>query len=131
MTGVKLKEQYISYLPLLQTLNNISVIMLLRTFNIISLILEMRKGDYVIQIKHRFNPLSQDTVPMDSRVVIDISKEQSTDMRQSVETPLTGPPDTNDAGPLDLSIKSPNPTPASSVETPQTETHSSLQMPQQ
>ena len=50
MTGVKLKEQYISYLPLLQTLNNISVIMLLRTFNIISLILDMRKGDYVIHL---------------------------------------------------------------------------------
>ena len=49
MTRVKLKEQYISYLPLIQTLNNISVIMLLRTFNIISLILDMRKGDYVIQ----------------------------------------------------------------------------------
>ena len=48
MTGVKLKEQYISYLPFLQTLNNISVIMLLRTFNIISLILDVRKGDYVI-----------------------------------------------------------------------------------
>ena len=48
MTGVKLKEQYISYLPILQTLNNISVIMLLRTFNIISLIQHMRKGDYVI-----------------------------------------------------------------------------------
>ena len=48
MTRVKLKEQYISHLPLLQTLNNISVIMLLRTFNIISLILDMRKGDYVI-----------------------------------------------------------------------------------
>ena len=48
MTGVKLKEQYISYLPLLQTLNNILVIMLLHTFNIISLILDMRKGDYVI-----------------------------------------------------------------------------------
>ena len=48
MTGVKLKEQYISYLPLLQTLNNIPVIMLLRTFNIISLILDMCKGDYVI-----------------------------------------------------------------------------------
>ena len=50
MTGVKLKEQYISYLPLLQTLNNISVIMLLRTFNIISLILDVRRGDYVIPI---------------------------------------------------------------------------------
>ena len=50
MTGVKLKEQYISYLPLLQTLNNISVIMLLCTFNIISLILDMRKGDYVITL---------------------------------------------------------------------------------
>ena len=48
MTGIKLKEQYISYLPLIQTLNNISVIMLLRTFNIISLILALRKGDYVI-----------------------------------------------------------------------------------
>ena len=48
MTRVKLKEQYISYLPLLQTLNNSSVIMLLRTFNIISLILDVRKGDYVI-----------------------------------------------------------------------------------
>ena len=48
MTGVKLKEQYISYLPLLQTLKNISVVMLLHTFNIISLILDMRKGDYVI-----------------------------------------------------------------------------------
>ena len=53
MTGVKLKEQYISYLPLLQTLNNISVIMLLRTFNIISLILDMRKDDYVIQQVHK------------------------------------------------------------------------------
>ena len=52
MTGVKLKEQYISYLSLLQTLNNISVIMLLRTFNIISLILDVRRGDYVIL---RFN----------------------------------------------------------------------------
>ena len=50
MTGVKLKEQYISCLPLLQTLNNISVIMLLHTFNIISLILDMRKGDYVIHV---------------------------------------------------------------------------------
>ena len=50
MTGVKLKEQYISYLPLLQTLNNISVIMLLCTFNIISLILDMRKGDFVITV---------------------------------------------------------------------------------
>ena len=50
MTRVKLKEQYISYLPLLQTLNNISVIMLLRTFNIISLILDVRKGDYVIVV---------------------------------------------------------------------------------
>ena len=49
MTRVKLKEQYISYLPFLQTLNNISVIMLLRTFNIISLILDVRKGDYVIE----------------------------------------------------------------------------------
>ena len=49
MTRVKLKEQYISYLSLLQTLNNISVIMLLRTFNIISPILEVRRGDYVIQ----------------------------------------------------------------------------------
>ena len=48
MTRVKLKEQYISYLPLLQTLNNISVIMLLRTFNIISPILDVRRGDYVI-----------------------------------------------------------------------------------
>ena len=48
MTGTKLKEQYISHLPFLQTLNNISVIMLLCTFNIISLILDMRKGDYVI-----------------------------------------------------------------------------------
>ena len=50
MTGVKLKEQYISYLSLLQTLNNISVIMLLRTFNIISPILDVRKGDYVIHL---------------------------------------------------------------------------------
>ena len=50
MTGVKLKEQYISYLPLLQTLNNISVIMLLRTFNIISLILDMCKVNYVIYL---------------------------------------------------------------------------------
>ena len=50
MTRVKLKEQYISYLSLLQTFNNISVIMLLRTFNIISLILDVRKGDYVIFI---------------------------------------------------------------------------------
>ena len=49
MTRVKLKEQYISYLSPLQTLNNISVIMLLRTFNIISLILDVRKGDYVIK----------------------------------------------------------------------------------
>ena len=49
MTGVKLKEQYISYLPLLQTLNNISVIMHLRAFNIILLILDVRKGDYVIK----------------------------------------------------------------------------------
>ena len=48
MTGVKLKEQYISYLQFLQTLNNISVIMLLRSFNIISLMLDMCKGDYVI-----------------------------------------------------------------------------------
>ena len=48
MTRVKLKEQYISYLSLLQTLNNISVIMLLRTFNIISPILDVRRGDYVI-----------------------------------------------------------------------------------
>ena len=48
MTRVKLKEQYISYLPLLQILNNISIIMLLYTFNIISLILDMRKSDYVI-----------------------------------------------------------------------------------
>ena len=54
MTSVKLKEQYISYLPLIQTLNNISVIMLLGTFNIISLILDMRKGDYVIKLnRHR------------------------------------------------------------------------------
>ena len=51
MTGVKLKEQYISYLPLLQTLNNISVIMLLHTLNIISLILDMCKGDYVINCR--------------------------------------------------------------------------------
>ena len=49
MTRVKLKEQYISYLSLLQTLNNISVIMPLRTFNIISLILDVRRGDYVIK----------------------------------------------------------------------------------
>ena len=48
MTGVMLKEQYISYLPLLQTLNNISVIMLLHPFNIISLIPSMCKGNYVI-----------------------------------------------------------------------------------
>ena len=44
------KEQYISYLPLLQTLNNISVIMLLYTFNIISLILSMCKGNYFIPL---------------------------------------------------------------------------------
>ena len=50
MTGVKLKEQYIPYLSLLQTLNNISVIMLLRTFNIISPILHVRRGDYVIHL---------------------------------------------------------------------------------
>ena len=50
MTRVKLKEQYISYLSPLQTLNNISVIMLLHTFNIISLILDVRKGDYVIHL---------------------------------------------------------------------------------
>ena len=50
MTGVKLKEQYVSYLPLLQTLNNISVIMLLRTFNIISLTLDTCKGDYGIPV---------------------------------------------------------------------------------
>ena len=48
MTGVMLKEQYISHLPLLQSLNSISVIMLLHTFNIISLILSMCKGNYVI-----------------------------------------------------------------------------------
>ena len=48
MTRVKLKEQYISYLSLLQTFNNISVIMLLHTFNIISPILDVRRGDYVI-----------------------------------------------------------------------------------
>ena len=53
MTRVKLKEQYIPYLSLLQTLNNISVIMLLRTFNIISLILDVRKGDYVITVLYR------------------------------------------------------------------------------
>ena len=51
MTRVKLKEQYISYLSLLQTFNNISVIMLLHTFNIISPILDVRRGDYVIVIK--------------------------------------------------------------------------------
>ena len=50
MTRVKLKEQYISYLSLLQTFNNISVIMLLRTFNIISPILDVRRGDYVITV---------------------------------------------------------------------------------
>ena len=50
MTGAMLKEQYISYLPLLQTLNNISVIMLLHTFNIISLIPSMCKGNYVIHL---------------------------------------------------------------------------------
>ena len=50
MTGAMLKEQYISYLPLLQTLNNISVIMLLHTFNIISLIPRMCKGNYVIYL---------------------------------------------------------------------------------
>ena len=48
MTGAMLKEQYISYLPLLQTLYNILVIMLLHTFNIISLIPSMCKGNYVI-----------------------------------------------------------------------------------
>ena len=44
------KEQYLSYLPLSQTLINISVIMLLHTFNIISLIPSMRKGNYVIPV---------------------------------------------------------------------------------
>ena len=43
-----LKEQYISYLQLPQTLNDISVIMFLHTFNIISLIPSTRKGNYVI-----------------------------------------------------------------------------------
>ena len=51
MTRVKLKEQYISYLSLLQTFNNISVIMLLRTFNIISPIQDVRRGDYVILVR--------------------------------------------------------------------------------
>ena len=53
MTRVKLKEQYISYLSLLQAFNNISVIMLLRTFNIISSLLDVRRGDYVIQLNVR------------------------------------------------------------------------------
>ena len=48
MTGAMIKEQYISYLPLLQTFNNISVIMLLHSFNIISLIPSLCKGNYVI-----------------------------------------------------------------------------------
>ena len=50
MTRVKLKEQNIAYLSLLQTFNNISVIMLLRTFNIISPLLDVRRGDYVIHL---------------------------------------------------------------------------------
>ena len=57
MTRVKLKEQYISYLSLLQTFNNISVIMLLHTFNIISPILDVRRGDYVILLSVRLNVL--------------------------------------------------------------------------
>ena len=57
MTRVKLKEQYISYLSLLQTFNNISVIMRLHTFNIISPILDVRRGDYVI--KHEYQESSQ------------------------------------------------------------------------
>ena len=43
------KEQYISYLPLSKTRNNISVLMFLLTFIIIPLIPSMRKGNYVIQ----------------------------------------------------------------------------------
>ena len=43
-----LKEQYISYLPLLQTFNNISAIILLHTFNIISFLPSMCKGNYII-----------------------------------------------------------------------------------
>ena len=34
MTGVMLKEQYMSYCSFLQILNNVSIIMLLYTFNI-------------------------------------------------------------------------------------------------
>ena len=49
MTGVMLKEQYISYLPLLQTFNSISFIMFFHTFNSISLIPSMCKGNYVIR----------------------------------------------------------------------------------
>ena len=48
MTGVKFKEQYISYLPFLQTLNTISIITLLHIFNIISLMSSICRGDYVI-----------------------------------------------------------------------------------
>ena len=55
MTGVKIKEQYISYLSFLQTLNNVSVIMLLHTFNIISLIPRMCKGNYVISVTKSWN----------------------------------------------------------------------------
>ena len=55
MTRVELKEQYISYLSLLQTFNNILVIMLLRTFNIISPLLDVRRGDYVIhEVKYNY-----------------------------------------------------------------------------
>ena len=49
MTGVMLKEQYISYLRILQTFNSISFIMLFHTFNSISLIPSKCKGNYVIR----------------------------------------------------------------------------------
>ena len=56
MAGVKLKEQYISYLSFLHTLNNVSVIMLLHTFNNISLISNMCKGNFVIPVSCVYGP---------------------------------------------------------------------------
>ena len=53
MTRVKLKEQHISYLPFLQTLNNVSVIMLWHTFNIISLIPSMCQDQDSLLVKRR------------------------------------------------------------------------------